>query len=292
MKSLNKRYDIAVAYRIYPKVAKPALGLPLSGDKYRMSEICLKSFRESLGDLRAKIWVLLDDCPSEYAELFRANFPAEDLMLIPLPGVGNQQTFLKQIEILLQQDDSELVYFAEDDYFYLPSQFRLMTQFMQAYPDVHFISPYDHLDCYTLALHHKPKWLRIFDGHHWRTAASTCLTFLTTRQTLRSTQDVFRSYTRRNFDTSVWLSLTKESIARPLDFCRWLAQDRLLAKIIAKTWLFGWKQILFGKRHRLWVPVPGMATHMDAKALSPAIDWAGLMLAEEHANHSKVLNRS
>src|SRR5262249_20580847 len=121
---------------------------------------------------------------------------------------------------------------------------------------------------------------------------STCLTFLTTRQTLRSTQDVFRSYARRNFDTSVWLSLTKESIARPLDFCRWLAQDRLLAKIIAKTWLFGWKQILFGKRHRLWVLVPGMAKPSDANPLSPVNDWAGLMLDEEPAYHSNVLNRS
>jgi hypothetical protein len=187
MKDGNKTYDVAVAYRIYPKVAKPALGLPFSDDKYRLAEVCLQSFRRSLGTLHAKIWVLLDDCPSAYADLFRKYFGAENLVLVPLAGVGNYRTFLKQIEILAGQEDANLVYFAEDDYFYLPDQFRLMTDFIRAYPDVDFISPYDHLDCYTLELHHRPKWLRVFDNHHWRTAASTCLAFLTTRQTLRQT---------------------------------------------------------------------------------------------------------
>ncbi len=46
-------YDLAIAYRIYPKVAKPAQGLPFSGVKFRLSEICLRSFKESLGNLSA-----------------------------------------------------------------------------------------------------------------------------------------------------------------------------------------------------------------------------------------------
>ena len=116
-------YDIAIAYRIYPKVAKPALGLPFSDNKLRLSEICLRSFKQSLGSLRAKIWVLLDQCPEDYADLFLKYFSREDLSLIRLPGIGNQATFGKQIDILLQQTDSNLVYFAEDDYVYLPDQF-------------------------------------------------------------------------------------------------------------------------------------------------------------------------
>jgi hypothetical protein len=97
----SRKYDVAVAYRIYPKMAKPALGLPFSDDKERLSEVCLQSFRRSLGDLRAKIWVLLDDCPPHYEEMFRRVFAPEDLVLEPLPGIGNQGTFNRQIEILL-----------------------------------------------------------------------------------------------------------------------------------------------------------------------------------------------
>jgi hypothetical protein len=277
------RYDLAVAYRIYPSVSKPALGLPFSDDKYHLSEICLRSFRESLGDLRAKIWVLLDSCPDNYADLFRKYFDSRDLVLISLRRAGNQATFGQQVEVLLGQEDSDLVYFAEDDYVYLPNQFPRMIEFLWAHEDVHFISPYDHLDCYTLDIHNRPKWLRVYAGHHWRTAASTCLTFLTRKQTLQQKEGVFRSYCRRNHDCSLWLSLTKHCIFDPVRFSRFALREPLFAKIVAKAWLYGWPQIFFGKRMKLWVPVPGIATHLDSHALSPTIDWIGLMKAEADA---------
>ena len=149
--------DLVIAYRIYPKVADAAIGLPLAEDKLQLSEVCLKSLRDSLGSLRIKLWALLDGCPKEYEDLFRKYFDSNDLVLLPLGGVGNQATFAKQIEILLQQQESELVYFAEDDYFYLPGQFRCMVDFLLQHRDVHFVSPYDHLDYYTMALHGPPE---------------------------------------------------------------------------------------------------------------------------------------
>lgn len=288
MRDVAEKYDLAVAYRIYPRVAKPALGLPFSDDKYRLAEVCLKSFRRSLGTLRPKIWVLLDDCPVEYADLFHKYFEPHNLVMIPLPGLGNHQSFLRQIEILTEQDDAELVYFAEDDYFYRPDEFRLMIEFIHTYDDVDFVSPHDHPDYYRLQLHRKPNWLRLFRNHHWRTAASTCLTFLTTRDTLRKSQRIFRSYGKRNFDSSLWLSLTKQNVFSPLDFCRWAVGQPFLAKVLAKSWLFGTAQILFGKRYKLWVPVPGIATHLDASALSPATDWISLIRGEEHSVQTGV----
>ena len=280
MSEPTRKYDIAVVYRIYPKMSKPALGLPFSDDKERMAEVCLQSFRRSLGDLRAKVWVLLDGCPPGYADMFRRAFAAEDLVLEPLPGIGNQGTFNRQIEILLEQEDAELIYFAEDDYFYLPGQFKLMTDFIRENPDADFVSPYDHMDCYTMELHRRRTWLRVFQDRHWRTAASTCLTFLTTRSTLRKTQRIFHSYARRNFDCSLWLSLTKENVLRPVDSLRWSVRQPFLVKVVAKAWLYGAPQILFGKRHKLWSPVPGIATHLDFHAMSPGIDWPALMRAE------------
>ena len=61
-------YDLVVAYRIYPRVSKtpPAF----AHNKLALSELCLRSYAEALGDLRAKIYVLLDDCPPEYEALF------------------------------------------------------------------------------------------------------------------------------------------------------------------------------------------------------------------------------
>lgn len=111
----TKTHDLAAVYRVYPKVSKPAIGLPFGDNKLQLTEMCLRSFCQSLGDLKVKIWVWLDGCPDEYAELFRRSFDANDLVLRPLPGTGNHATFKMQIKILLEQQDSEFVYFAEDE---------------------------------------------------------------------------------------------------------------------------------------------------------------------------------
>lgn len=275
-----RSYDLAIAYRICPKMAKPAIGLPFSEDKLRFSEICLRSFKESLGNLRVKLWALLDGCPEEYAALFQKYFEARDLVLVPLPGVGNQATFGKQIEILLQQEDSDLIYFAEDDYFYLPDQFPLMLRFLREGQGVDFVTPYDHPDCYQLDLHHEPKWLTVFEGHHWRTAASTCLTFLTRKSTLVRYERAFRTYSRGNNDCAMWLSLTKRRVFNPLAPLRFFARGEYYWKIFVQAWLFCWRQIVFGKAARLWVPLPGIATHLAAGHLSPCVDFLELMRAE------------
>jgi hypothetical protein len=269
--------DLAIAYRIYPQVADSVQGLSLSDDKLRLSELCLRSFKESLGRLRVKLWAVLDGCPAEYARLFAKYFDRNELAIIELNRAGNHATFLKQIEILLAQEESEVVYFAEDDYFYLPNQFGCMIELLLAQNDVDFVSPYDHLDCYTMDLHRKPKWLKVYAGKHWRTAFSTCLTFLTRKETLWKTQAAFGRYKRRSLDCSIWLSLTKARVFNPLFFGRHLVGETSFSKTVLKSWLYCWRQILFGSRWQLWVPVPGIATHLDAKALSPNVDWVALI---------------
>src|SRR5262249_19245979 len=145
--------------RVCPQLSKA--GQAFGDDKARLSEICLKSFKESIAGLRVKLWVLLDDCPQDYSGLFKSYFADEDLVLIHLPKTGNRSTFSKQIDILSEQQDAELVYFAEDDYFYLPGQFSQMVSLIRSSSDVDFVSPYDHLDCYTLPIHKDTRHLRI-----------------------------------------------------------------------------------------------------------------------------------
>jgi hypothetical protein len=276
----QRSYDLAVAYRVYPKVSKPALSLPFGDDKYQLAEACLRSFKESIGSLRVKLWALLDSCPPEYEDLFKKYIDPADLVIVTLNGAGNFATFGKQVDILLQQQAADNVYFAEDDYLYLPDQFPAMIDFLSAYQDVHFVSPYDHPDCYSLDLHRGPKWIRTHASHHWRTAASTCLTFLTRKETLARCESIFRSYEKGNFDCSLWLSLTKYRVLNPMAMARYAVGESFYCRILAKAWLYCWKQILFGEKLRLWVPVPGIATHLDDNGLSPNVDWRGRMRQE------------
>ena len=76
----KKRYDLAVAYRIYPLIPRePPF---LKNDKLKLAELCLKSFKDSLSNLKAKIWVILDRCPPEYEDLFKQYFDEEDLVIL------------------------------------------------------------------------------------------------------------------------------------------------------------------------------------------------------------------
>lgn len=271
-------YDVAIAYRISPKLSPASRGLPFGTDKWPLATACLHSFAEALGSVRAKVWAILDGCPPEYEELFRGHFRPHQLEIVNTAAIGNRATFDLQLDVLTTQSAAEAVYFAEDDYIYHPDCFRRMLSFLLATPECDFVSPYDHPDCYTLDLHRDKKSLRIFEDHHWRTANSTCLTFMSTRTTLQATQSIFRSYRRGNFDASLWFALTRPPSLSPIRSARYWKKQRWSAKIIANAWRFGFSHIVTAPPHRLWVPVPGLATHLDAPKLSPGVDWNSRIL--------------
>jgi hypothetical protein len=261
--------DLAIAYRIYPGVSKtPAV---FTKDKFNLSAICLHSFKEALGNLRVKIWALLDDCPDEYEDLFRSHFGEDELEIVQLGRVGNLSTFSLQLDLLTRNTDAELVYFAEDDYFYLPDAIDNMVAFTRANSDVDFVTPYDHPDTYNESSRYEKHRLRVFGGRHWRTATSTCLTFLASRRSLLSAESIFRTYCRGNMDCPIWLSLTEKAGLGDLRV-HW--HDAFRFKTWLKTWRWGLSQILFGRSYRLWSPLPTLATHMESTCLSPGIDWS------------------
>ena len=271
--------DLAIAYRIYPGVSKkPAF---FSTDKFRLSEMCLRSFKEALGELKVKIWAILDGCPPEYEALFRGMFDSNELEILPLNKTGNLATFSLQIDILTGQVDAPFVYFAEDDYFYLPNALEKMVGFMRENKDVDFVTPYDHPDSYYTSSQFESHRVRPFGDRYWRTASSTCLTFLTSRQNLLRTQSTFRTYSRGNWDCPVWLSLTQKfELANPR--VHWSNLFRLA--IWGQTFRWGLGALLFRRRYRLWVPLPTLATHMESPCLSPLVDWQSVFVKAQRAS--------
>ncbi len=265
-------YDVAVVYRICPRPAREAPPVH-PDDKYKMAEFCLRSFKRSLGSLRVKCWVLLDNCPESYADLFRKVFPAEDLVIVPLPGIGNGPTFVRQIEILSSQSDAELVYFAEDDYFYLPNRFQNMISLMRGNSDVDFCTPYDHPDYYNDAFHRHRMEIKVQDGQAWKTQNGTTLTFLTRKSVLLKTRKVLASFARGNTDAGLWLSLTKHHLFNPWDLLTRPFVEPFRGWSLACAWVMCTTQILLGRRYRLWVPVPSLGTHMVAHRLAPHVEW-------------------
>jgi hypothetical protein len=270
-------YDLAVAYRIYPKVsANPP---PVyADDKFKLAELCLKSFKASLGNLHVKVWALLNNCPPEYETLFTQLWPAEDLVLVRYPGVSGGETLHEQQRILSEQTDAEIVYLAEDDYFYLPGQFELAVNFLKQNPDADFATPYDCPDVHFTDLHQSIDETRAQAGKTWRSSVSTTHTFLARRTALLECcpmfDKLFHAFAGRvSPDLAMWMALTKKRVFNPFKFAIWLVRHRYWSASIGLSWVYCWRQILFGRRYTLWTPNPSIATHMDGRLEAPGIDW-------------------
>ena len=268
----NKKYDLSVVYRIYPGVSK----IPIfhKNDKYELSKIAINSFKNSLGDMSVKIYVLLDNCPTKYEDLFDELIKNYDVELIRFDGVGGYATFNKQLEILLEQNFSDNIYFAEDDYIFVKDGLKEAVSFMNSNRKVDFLTIYDSLDYYNMDLHKHESYLCKHNSYKWRKVSCTTLSFMTTKDILRETKAVFETYSfNDNFDSSLWMSLTKINLFQFSSVIRFLMKkDRDFIRI-AKSWLYCWRQIIFGKKYNLWSPIPSLGTHLDENGVSPGIDW-------------------
>lgn len=267
---MSNNYDVAVAYRVCPfgPTERPVFG----DDKFKLTALALKSFKDSISGLKVKVFAILDSCPPEYESLFRDTIPAEDLEIISVEGGGNRPTYKMQLDILRKQNDAEVVYLAEDDYYYFPDTFYEMVKLLKENDDVDFVTPYDHLDMYTIDLHNHPVEIKAFNNRHWRTANSTCLTYMTDKRTLEKTVNALMTFAKKNHDASMWLSLTKFKLS-PLTMLRYFFTNWGHFGLVAKAWYHSGWYVLFYKKRKLWAPVPTIAAHMMSAFMPPSVDW-------------------
>ncbi len=264
-------YDVAVAWRIYPGVSKTPFIYP--DNKFLLAGTCLKSFLSSVAGLKIRYFFILDGCPPVYADMIRELFPAADTTILETPAIGNLATFQQQVEILLQQTDARLVYFAEDDYLYLPGEFVKMVELMKCRSDVDFVSCYLHTDTFTHPIHqHKKRNIQAV-GHNWMSDSSTCLTFLTSKEILQETKDVLLTYSKGNNDCAMWLVLTKTFILNPFTYLRFFFTHKESFSILKMAVKYSFRYFISGRRYHLWIPVPAIGTHLEKDLVSPDIDW-------------------
>lgn len=269
---LAQQADLAVCYRIYPRVSgKPIFGFT---DKFELAHLNLKTFKQAVGDLRLKLYFLLDNCPPTYEELVRNLFSNHPLEILRLNGEGNWATFRRQVDLLSKQSEAELVYFAEDDYLYLPGALEEGVKFFKRHPEVEFITLYDHADLDTKYIHQIHCQPIVEKNHTWRKVASTCLTFMARRKALTETEDVFRTFSAGNSDLGLWLALTKRGVLNPWSFLRSLKDGKFVSASHLLAWRYAAAQILHGKRRNLWAPRPSLATHMELSGIAPGVDWS------------------
>ncbi|MFN3305657.1 MAG: glycosyltransferase family 2 protein, partial [Candidatus Kapaibacteriota bacterium] len=264
-----KKFDIAVAYRIYPGIGKP-LAI-YNNDKFKLVKLAFNSFLNALGGVNVSLYLILDSCPSIYKEMLLSFF--QKAKVIEVSQAGNSKTFEIQMELLLEQQDSNLVYFAEDDYFYLPNAFETTLDFfLQNSPN--FLTLYYHPDYLNWEVHNLGKHNKIYSNNQqWEQVGSTTLTFLTTKATLSKAKKVFSTFSKKNYDASIWFALTKLGIATPKFYSLPLTSNKgaFYFKLLAKMWYYSWWQIIFGEKYTLFAPNPSLATHLERDSLAPNV---------------------
>jgi hypothetical protein len=285
------QYDFAVAYRVYSRIGREALPI-FRGDKFLLTKVAFRSFVRSIKTFKTKLWVLLDSCPPDYEDFFAANWPGEPPQFVRFQNKGNGGTFQEQISILSAQEDAELCFVAEDDYYFLPDCFERVIQLYRSHPEVEFASAYDHLELYVAAHHEMShEVLSTPSLPFWRTVPSTTCSFFARRMALRDCLHQFRSYGKPflfNYGTdgTMWLAITKHRIFNPLRFACWLRS----AKYVAWSWFTAWtlcgSDILRARRRKLWAPIPSLSIHLVHSYPPPGIDWDDILrraVAEEDA---------
>jgi hypothetical protein len=129
----------------------------------------------------------------------------------------------------------DLIYILENDYLHQPGWVSKVFELSESNIAYDYLSLYDHRDKYDSPMY-ATLMTRLFysRSHHWRTAPSTCASFIMNKQVLDEDYEVLGS------------GLTDYYFFRKL----------------------------LGENNRiLLTPIPGLATHCMEGYLSPVIDW-------------------
>ena len=150
---------------------------------------------------------------------------------------GNKTVLMAVNNQLIADDD--VIYLLENDYLHLEGWVDAVRLLFYSQISWHYVSLYDHLDKYNYheRFHKRYKRLKSFINvtkfNHWRSAPSTCGSFLVRAKTLREDQFYVIRF-----------------------------KDRKLMPIL---------KIL--KNRTLLSALPGLSTHCMEGLLSPTIDW-------------------
>ncbi len=208
---------------------------PFKPDKYRPEWYDKKKCFKSLMNAAQGIdvYVIYDGQENDYTRYIQS-LPVKEFTRITVgSGIESIKEVYKKIYSLIDKYDH--FYISEDDYLYLPDAFEVLLQGVHGIDSNAMFTLYDHPDRYTRTddITFGKEQLAITNNCHWRTAESTCSSFCVSKGVLDKNRDAF---------TGQW-------------------PDRELSRGMYKRGV------------RLWSPIPGRATHLNTKFMTPFVNW-------------------
>jgi hypothetical protein len=226
-----------IIYRIsdagYNKVKPP----------YINNETCLKNFCNVFYDYIYDIIILADNCSEPTLQMIKKYIDPVNIEKVSVGhGAG---TFNLALDKALKWDDSEIVYFLENDYLHKPGSDKVLKEGFEL--GASFVSLYDHPDKYmgpdqggNPYCEGGAEDTRVYltDSCHWKITNSTTMTFASKVSTLKQVESILRKHT---------------SGTHPNDFPMFLE--------------------LREQNELLITSIPGYSTHGETAWLSPLTNW-------------------
>jgi hypothetical protein len=192
---------------------------------------------------RVKLIIVYDGAVEDFTTDFIAGYYANTsfgLHIQFIKGGSDINSFLITLGLARSTEfsDSDLIYFLENDYLH---QYGWVSKVFELYDtgiQFDYLSLYDHRDKYHYEMYAALTSKLVYSqSHHWRTAPSTCASFILEKRILDRDYDVFSSG---------------------------LTDYYFFSKLIGE----GGRVLL--------TPVPGLATHSMEGYLSPTVNWEKL----------------
>lgn len=203
---------------------------------YINNENCLKNASDNFKD---SDWLVIADNVSKHTSDMILKYQNNIVHVKVGHGAG---TFNLALDEALKLEDSEIVYFLENDYLHRPGSNVVLQEGFDMGSD--YVSLYDHPDKYIDGANPFVEYggeitrVMLSNSCHWKLTNSTTMTFAAKVRTLREDESILRDYTNQSY---------------PKDFEMFLA--------------------LREKGRTLVTPIPGYSTHGETSWLSPLTDW-------------------
>ena len=203
---------------------------------YINNENCLKNFVKVFSKHINDIIVIADNPSDELLNSIKKYIPTHNIIVVK---AGNGAvTFNIALDIALQFNDREIVYFVENDYLHREGSDVILMEGISM--GAHFVSLYDHPDKYVNATSGGGETTKLFlsKNSHWKITASTTMTFASTVSVLKKVEPILRKHTIGE---------------HPYDY-------EMFSELRSMT-------------YSLLTPIPSYSTHGETAYLAPFIDW-------------------
>lgn len=158
---------------------------PFGMTKTELVKACFKSLHKELPE-DAHLTVIADNCSAELLDFFK-EYQIQSLLIVNL---GPHESAKLQYKLAKEVDDTDIVYFVEDDYFHFPKSISAQIDWINNTKS--WIHPTDYPDRYTRVDDLKTRWLIGLSKYcHWRQIANTTCTFMAPAERLKKHLDFF-----------------------------------------------------------------------------------------------------